>query len=683
MKSPKASTRARIVLVLFALLLLQPTASLQTRVINGGRIQVGANQVADYVQQTTTLTDAQIKALPTTPITLVAAPGAGLSIEPLFLVLYAKTSAGAYTNLDAAGYLGTDHSAGVSWVPNDTSITAGSATRLSDLLGSTTPHSVRLLPYQDTEGTHAHGFVTVVTDTSFQLNAALHLTLENHASGNLTGGNAANTLQVTVIFRVLATTAPLTVTCPANVSTTSSDGSAVAVTYAAPTITGGTGVTGSYDTASGSSFSPGTTSSVTTVTYTASSTDGQSGTCSFTVSVGNVAAVASGAYYVSRTGTDSVSCAQAKTITTPKQTLNAAVACLAAGDTLYVRGGTYPESLLHVIPSGTSWAATVRITAYPGETVTLRPTSGDFVLDIAGSSNGGNTGVSQYIDLDGLTIDGTAGIGYSVIKIESGPGYAAHHIRIQRCTILNNPTDHIPSAILVTGLVSTAIGFNEFLSNDVSGGHPDVVGNDFSNMLYIQTGDNLIDGNTIHDGIGAAVQLFNSNVGGSRPDRNIVRNNVIRDFTMSPLTRADGVILEGDANQVYNNLITNFAHTDARNASGAIQVFGGDGNLVYHNTLYGSTIVGLYLAAGTNTIARNNISYGNSVDYTNAGTGTTASTNVIGVDPLFVNAGAGNFRLQALSPALDLATIALVTTDIEGITRPQGAASDAGAYEKH
>src|SRR5438093_817612 len=74
-------------------------------------------------------------------------------------------------------------------------------------------------------------------------------------------------------------------------------------------------------------------------------------------------------YYVATTGNDSRSCVTSQTITTPKQTIQSGIACLTAGDTLYLRQGTYQESILSgspSFPSGTSWANPVTIASYPG-----------------------------------------------------------------------------------------------------------------------------------------------------------------------------------------------------------------------------------------------------------------------------------------------------------------------------
>ena len=64
-------------------------------------------------------------------------------------------------------------------------------------------------------------------------------------------------------------------------------------------------------------------------------------------------------YYVATTGSDSNSCNSAQSQSTPKLTINAGAGCLAAGDTLIVKAGTYDEVLPNVFPAGTAGNPTV------------------------------------------------------------------------------------------------------------------------------------------------------------------------------------------------------------------------------------------------------------------------------------------------------------------------------------
>ncbi len=85
-------------------------------------------------------------------------------------------------------------------------------------------------------------------------------------------------------------------------------------------------------------------------------------------------------YYVSKSGNDGNSCAQAQSPSGSKQTIASGLKCLTAGDTLTVRAGTYDEGINNNVPSGTSWSSVVRIAAYPGETVWLTPSSGEWAV---------------------------------------------------------------------------------------------------------------------------------------------------------------------------------------------------------------------------------------------------------------------------------------------------------------
>src|SRR5712691_5901067 len=83
----------------------------------------------------------------------------------------------------------------------------------------------------------------------------------------------------------------------------------------------------------------------------------------FACSVLHVRAATAATYYVATTGNDANPGTQAQ----PFQTISKGLSLLHAGDTLYLRGGTYREGINHsrqTIPSGTSWTNAITIAAY-------------------------------------------------------------------------------------------------------------------------------------------------------------------------------------------------------------------------------------------------------------------------------------------------------------------------------
>src|SRR5207244_12453501 len=87
-------------------------------------------------------------------------------------------------------------------------------------------------------------------------------------------------------------------------------------------------------------------------------------------------------YYVATTGSDSNTCVQVQSPSTPKQTINAALNCLGtaagagAGHTVQVASGTYAETINNNLPGGTSWNTPFTLTAATSGTVTLQPPVG-------------------------------------------------------------------------------------------------------------------------------------------------------------------------------------------------------------------------------------------------------------------------------------------------------------------
>ncbi len=62
--------------------------------------------------------------------------------------------------------------------------------------------------------------------------------------------------------------------------------------------------------------------------------------------------------------------------------------------------------------------------------------------------------------------------------------------------------------------------------------------------------------------------------------------------------------------------------------------------------------------------------------------GLTADSTDLVADPLFVNAAMRDMHLRAGSPAIDVGTTALFTTDLDGVPVPSGGGVDRGAYER-
>jgi parallel beta-helix repeat protein len=178
--------------------------------------------------------------------------------------------------------------------------------------------------------------------------------------------------------------------------------------------------------------------------------------------------------------------------------------------------------------------------------------------------------------------------------------------------------------------------------------------------IYTCGSNHLIEGNTFYRIQGAGLHFYKC--GGSGV---IIRNNIVHDV-------GHGLwVLYASDPLVYNNVIYN-----SRGSGLNSQSYGGR---YYNNTSYGNN-VGLEIGKSGGEY-RNNILYNN--HETNiADKGSNTLSNNLTTNPRFVNAAAGDFHLQAGSPAIDRGvTVSKVSTDCDKKPRPQGAGFDMGAYE--
>jgi hypothetical protein len=163
--------------------------------------------------QLSTLTDAQIKTLPTTPVTILVAPSAGFMNRVLAMSLILHASSGAYTNVNttfASLQLETGTGVRLALGPVNDSTLATPLARLTAFLGAANK-AVFVPMYSEaiqsaTAGTSGYKQPSVtasLTDYDAQVG---RLAINNSASGVLTGGNAANHLTV-VIYHFIEPTA--------------------------------------------------------------------------------------------------------------------------------------------------------------------------------------------------------------------------------------------------------------------------------------------------------------------------------------------------------------------------------------------------------------------------------------------------------------------------------------------
>lgn len=341
----------------------------------------------------------------------------------------------------------------------------------------------------------------------------------------------------------------------------------------------------------------------------------------------------------------------------PRRDIAAALGCINPGDTLYIRGGTYFETLDDcggtIMPSGTSWSNPTTVAGYPGETVTIvAPGGSDYVISTQCQG-------MRYIIIDNLHLDGS-NVNYHVSKL------GGDHIRFQNSEL--NGADHASTGIL------TGAPFIELLNLDIH--------NTLEYCIYKTGEGGILDGLNLHDSGGTALHLY---ADGGGVNNNIFRNSRVHNNGFHQKNCFGGCVMpgiilsSGTGNLAYNNLIYH------NGIAGILVTWGGDQTGVYNNTIYDNGAECIDIENSTNTIFRNNICYNNASNITD-GTGGSYSQDhntFNGTNPLFVNAGAADFHLQSTSsPAYNTGvTIGAVSTDFDGNARPQGGVYDIGAYE--
>ena len=360
-------------------------------------------------------------------------------------------------------------------------------------------------------------------------------------------------------------------------------------------------------------------------------------------------------------------------------------AVLVEGSTIIVRPGTYPENL-----------------DFLGKAVEVRSELGPDVTTVNGGGNGSvvafQSGEGPDSILAGFTLTGGSGEsglgGGGVFCWESSP-------TIRDNTIAGNSTNDFGGGILVYGAAMPVILDNRIEGNfsDSSGGA--IYAELFNTTIRIEknrivnniagsggygsgiacvNGTLALLGNEISGNVGAdsggGVFVFYSGAGQHRIESNEIRDNQASDDGGGLWFASAGDIV------IANNLF------EGNSAPYGGAIYARDGGTLASNTIVNNSATsqggGLYYddSGGdlliVNSILRGNsaptspdIEYpdgGSSISYSNIGGGWSGTGN-LDVDPLFVDAGNGDYRLGSGSPCIDAAddtAIPLDVSDLDG-----------------
>jgi Right handed beta helix region len=391
------------------------------------------------------------------------------------------------------------------------------------------------------------------------------------------------------------------------------------------------------------------------------------GVCTLASALFQTAAVYAATYYVATTGSNS----NPGTEKQPWQTVAHAVNTMVAGDTTYVRGGTYNEGVMLFRRSGTQ-SAQIKLLNYLDEAPIIHCNTssprGPFNRITIANRSGVNVAIG-WITIEGFEIRNC----WDGLKIHSG-----HDLTIRRNWI----HDNFPGqGILGTG---TRILIDRNVINH-NGGFavcattPSQCNQDHG--IYASGTAYTITNNLIYDNLAYGIQVAGAYTYAAAkyagPEYVDSADWIIANNTIAYQVHRAAIVVWGSAKnlQIVNNIFYENGRTLASSAPQGIDFVSADSNsrvTIDNNLAYAS---GAGASAFLSIFAIEGIHYTQSGNIVNA------------VNPAFVNASATppaspNFTLTERSPAIDKGLSLTVTkTAFDGTTRPQGGTYDIGAYE--
>lgn len=406
------------------------------------------------------------------------------------------------------------------------------------------------------------------------------------------------------------------------------------------------------------------------------------GSCMLAGALVSTAVAHATTYYVATTGSNSNPGTESK----PWRTVAHAVNTMIAGDTTYVRGGTYDEGTIRFRRSGTQ-TAPIKLLNYPGETPIINivgagtPTYNLMVIE--GPSP---TSAIGWLTIQGFEING----GWVGIK-----WYNLHNSEIRNNWIRNSVTQGILGGgghhnIIDRNIINHTGQFDKCA--EVGGVAAPCA---LQHGIYAHGDTYIITNNLIYDNLAFGIQHNGSPSSYFNPARHPskafaeAKNWIIANNTIAYNNNKGAIVEWGDRTtnaRIENNIFyENAVNAQSSLPQGIEWVSAGATNIQIRNNLFYASGSGGTVAIGPGTTER--------VHYTQSG-------NIINtLDPKFVDAPATlppspNFSLTSASPAIDKGLLpeqspdggknllfTLTRIDFNGTARPQGPAPDIGAYE--